>query len=144
MAKRITFGLVAVLAVYLAFSFSRGLDILKAGGPELIVLGLCVMIIPIIGGYLVYREIQFGAKSSLLGAQIEQSLLPTKEIKPRSDEARRYLDESIERTKQAPTLWVNWFCVAIGYDLIGQRKLARESMYHALELHEELQTHQDG
>ena len=136
MAKRITFVLVSVLAIYLTFSFSRGLDILKAGGPELFVLGLCVMIIPVIGGWLVYREIQFGAKSSLLGAQIEETLLPTKEIKPRSEEARRYLDESIAKAKLDPKLWANWFCVAVGYELIGQRKLARESMYYAIELHE--------
>ena len=144
MAKRITFVLVAVLTVYLIFSFSRGIDLLKAGGPELIVLGICVMIIPIIGGWLIWREIQFGAKSSLLGHEIDTSLLPTTEIKPRSPEAQSYLDTAISRAKANSEEWASWFCVAIGYDLIGQRKLARESMYHAIALHQGLVARKDG
>jgi len=134
MAKRIAFILTAVLLVYLGFAFSRGLDLLKTDTDAVKLLGLCVLVLPVLGGWLIVREIRFGFKSSNMGQQIHEDLLPSREIKPRTPEAEVYLATAVERTKQAQDVWQNWFCVALGYDLVGERKLARESMQHAVEL----------
>jgi hypothetical protein len=134
MAKRIAFILAAVLAVYLGFAFSRGIDLLKTDNSSVKLLGLCVLVLPLLGGWLVIREVRFGFKSSNMGQQITEGLLPSQEIKPRSPEADTYLESAVARTKDAQDDWQNWFCVAIGYDLVGERKLARESMQYALEL----------
>ena len=134
MAKRIAFILTAVLLVYLGFAFSRGLDLLKTDSGAVKLLGLCVLVLPVLGGWLIVREIRFGFKSSSMGQQISEDLLPSREIKPRTPEAEAYLVTAVERTKQAQDSWQNWFCVALGYDLVGERKLARESMQHAVEL----------
>ncbi|MBU6348026.1 MAG: hypothetical protein KGQ38_05385 [Actinomycetales bacterium] len=136
MAKRITFVLVAVLVIYLAFAFNRGLDLFKAGGWQLIILGTCVMALPILGAWLVIREVRFGYRTSELGKKIDANLLPLQTVRTRSEEATQYLAQAIERTKSDETDWRNWYCVGIGYDLVGQRKLARESLYYAVELAE--------
>ena len=136
MAKRIAFVLTAVLAVYLAFAFSRGIDLLNTDSNAVKLLGLCVLILPIIGGWLVFREVKFGFTSTRMGEQIPDERLPSRKIKPRSNEADKYLEVAIELAKDAQEDWQNWFCVAIGYDLVGERKLARESMQYAVELFE--------
>ena len=144
MAKRISFVLVAVLAIYLGFAFSRGLDLFKTGGWQLVVLGICVMALPILGGWLVFREVRFGYRSAELGKLINPELLPLTSVKPRSEEATAYLEQAIERTKANDQDWANWFCVGVGYDLVGQRKLARESMYHAVGLAKSVTTQIGG
>ena len=136
MAKRIAFILSAVLAVYLGFAFSRGLDLVKTDSAAVKLLGLCVLVLPVLGGWLVIREVRFGFKSTNMGQQVAEGLLPSREIKPRSPQADEYLAGAVARTKDAQDLWQNWFCVALGYDLVGERKLARESMQYAVELFE--------
>ena len=136
MAKRIAFILSAVLAVYLGFAFSRGLDLLKADSAAVKLLGFCVLVLPVLGSWLVIREVRFGFKSTNMGQQVPEQLLPSGEIKARSLQADEYLEGAVERTKEAQDEWQNWFCVAIGYDLVGERKLARESMQYAVELFE--------
>ena len=136
MAKRIAFILTAVLLVYLGFAFSRGLDLLNTDNSAVKLLGLCVLVLPLLGGWLIVREIRFGFKSSNMGQQVAEDLLPSREIKPRSPQADEYLESSVARTKDAQDIWQNWFCVALGYDLVGERKLARESMQYAVELFE--------
>lgn len=136
MTKRIAFILASVLLVYLGFAFSRGLDLLKTNSNSVKLLGLCVLVLPILGGWLVFREVRFGFKSTSMGQQISEDLLPSSEIKPRSLQADEYLEVAVARAKEAQDEWQNWFCVALGYDLVGERKLARESMQFAVELFE--------
>lgn len=138
MAKRIAFVLTAVLAVYLFFAASRGFSLLQSSSTAVKLLGICVMILPILGGLLIVREIRFGYASSELAKRVDVTLLPTGDVKPRSEEAQIYLDSVIERTKQDQDNWQNWFCVGVGYDLVGQRKLARESLQHAVALANQL------
>ena len=140
MAKRIAFVLAAVLAVYLIFAASRGFSLLQSSSTAVKLLGVCVMILPILGGLLIVREIRFGYASSELAKKIDVALLPTGDVKPRSEEAQTYLNAVIERTKQDQENWQNWFCVGVGYDLVGQRKLARESLQHAIELAKQIVT----
>jgi hypothetical protein len=135
MAKRIVFILTVVLFVYLGFAFSRGIDLLKTDNGAVKLLGFCVLILPLLGGWLVIREVRFGFKSSQMGNQVSDVLLPQREIKPRSPEADEYLEAAVARTKDAQDVWQNWFCVALGYDLVGERKLARESMQYSVELY---------
>ena len=136
MAKRIAFILTAVLGVYLGFAFSRGIDLLKTDDTSVKLLGLCVLVLPLLGGWLVFREVRFGFKSTQMGQLVSDELLPPREIKPRSSEADQYLDIAVSRAKDVQDNWQNWFCVALGYDLVGERKLARESMQYAVELFE--------
>lgn len=134
MAKRIAFVIAGVLAVYLLFAVSRGFTLLQSSSSSVKLLGLCVIILPILGGLLVIREIRFGYAANALAQQIDVSLLPTQDVKPRSVEAKNYLESIIERTKQDQESWENWFCVGVGYDLNGQRKLAREALQYAVTL----------
>ena len=135
MAKRVAFILAAVLAVYLAFAGMRGFDLLSSANTSVKLLGVCVIILPILGGFLIFREIRFGYATSELGKQVNPELLPTTDIKPRSPEAQEYVEAAIAQAKADESNWQHWFCVGIGYDLVGQRKLARECMQHAVSIH---------
>ena len=134
MAKRISFVLAGVLAVYLVFAGMRGLDLLHTSNTAVKLLGICVIVLPLLGALLVIREVRFGYAISNLGRQIDPELLPTTDIKPRSQEAQDYLDAVIARTQADGVNWRYWYCVGIGYDLNSQRRLARECMQHALSL----------
>lgn len=135
MAKRISLILTAILLVYLGFTVLRGLDFLKVDDPAVQVLGIAVLILPILGAILIYREIKFGKLSYLMGQTISDDYLPTNDL---SDEQKReYLDRAIERAKAQMESWQAWYSVALAYDLLKERKLAREAMKYSVELYQD-------
>lgn len=135
MAKRITFALSAILAVYLVFTVLRGLDFLRVDDPAVQALGAAVLILPILGGILIFREIKFGKLSYLMGQTISEKLLPLSDFT--EEQKRDYLDQAIEHAKENLKSWQAWYCVALAYDLLKERKLAREAMKYSVELYQE-------
>ena len=135
MAKRISLILTAILLVYLGFTVLRGLDFLSVDDPAVQALGIAVLILPILGAILIYREIKFGKLSYLMGQTISDDFLPTNDL---TDEQKRdYLDLAIERAKSQMENWQAWYSVALAYDLLKERKLAREAMKYSVELYQD-------
>lgn len=135
MAKRISLILTAILLVYLGFTVLRGLDFLSVDDPAVQALGIAVLILPILGAILIYREIKFGKLSYLMGQTISDNYLPTNDL---TDEQKRdYLDLAIERAKSQMGNWQAWYSVALAYDLLKERKLAREAMKYSVELYQD-------
>jgi hypothetical protein len=135
MAKRISLILTAILLVYLGFTVLRGLDFLSVDDPAVQALGIAVLILPILGAILIYREIKFGKLSYLMGQTISDNYLPTNDL---TDEQKRdYLDLAIERAKSQMENWQAWYSVALAYDLLKERKLAREAMKYSVELYQD-------
>ena len=135
MAKRISLILTAILLVYLGFTVLRGLDFLKVDDPAVQALGIAVLILPILGAILVYREIKFGKLSYLMGQTISDDYLPTNDLT--DEQKREYLDRAIEQAKTQMQSWQAWYSVALAYDLLKERKLAREAMKYSVELYQE-------
>ena len=135
MAKRISLILTAILLVYLGFTVLRGLDFLSVDDPAVQALGIAVLILPILGAILIYREIKFGKLSYLMGQTISDHYLPINDL---TDEQKRdYLDLAIERAKSQMENWQAWYSVALAYDLLKERKLAREAMKYSVELYQD-------
>lgn len=134
MAKRIALALSCVLGVYVLFAASRGIVLIKTGNGPVQVLGLAIIALTLLGAYLVYRELRFGFKTAELGRAIDEVELPTKSMD--TDALDTYLEQAIKSAQAEPENWTVWYCVALGYHLQTDRKLAREAMRYAIELYE--------
>jgi len=134
MAKRIALALSCVLGVYVFFAASRGIVLLKTGNGPVQLLGVSILALTFLGAYLVYRELRFGFKTAELGRVINEVELPTKGMD--TDALDTYLEQAIKKAQAQPEDWTVWYCVALGYHLQTDRKLARESMRYAIELYE--------
>ena len=134
MAKRLALILSGILAVYLVFAAWRGFDLLLVDDPAVRALGLSVLVLPLLGVILVAREIKFGKLSYEMGQEISEHLLPKKDFT--EEEKRRFLDQAIERAKNGMDNWANWYSVALAYEVLNERKLAREAMQHSVELYQ--------
>lgn len=134
MAKRVALILSGILGVYLVFAAWRGFDLLLVDDPAVRALGVSVLVLPVLGVILVAREIKFGKLSSEMGQEISESLLPKKDFT--EEEKRTFLDQAIDRAKNDMDNWANWYSVALAYDVLNERKLAREAMQHSVELYQ--------
>jgi len=134
MAKRIALLLSVVVSVYVFFALSRAAALLRFDNPLVKTLGVSVVLLTVLGAYLVFRELRFGFKTAELGRVINERELPTKSMD--TDELDAYLVKAIERAEAEPENWTNWYCVALGYHVHTDRKLARDSMRYAVELYE--------
>ena len=137
MAKPIAFLMTALLSVYMAFSVSRGLVLISSDSGPAKILGVAVIVIPLLGSYLVYREIRFGFATARIAKLVDPELLPMKIATDEENEA--YLEAAVEAAKTSPQSWVAWYQVALGYHVTGDRKHARESMRHAVDLQSDTQ-----
>ena len=134
MAKRVALILSGILAVYLVFAAWRGFDLLLVDDPAVRALGVSVLVLPLLGVILVVREIKFGKLSYEMGQEISEHLLPKKDFT--EEDKRNFLDQAIERTKNGMDNWANWYSVALAYDVLNERKLAREAMQHSVQLYQ--------
>lgn len=121
----------------------RGVLLIKAGTAVSIVLGLAVLVIPLVGAYLVWREIQFGRRTEVLARELEAvGGLPVDDL-PRRPSGRidqAAADEAFGRYKAeaeaAPDDWRVWFRLSTAYDAAGDRRRAREAMRTAIAHHD--------
>ncbi len=64
-AKRAAVGLAAVFVVYAALVGWRGVLLIAHGGVVPVLLGLGVLVFPLIGLYVVWRELRFGLATAV-------------------------------------------------------------------------------
>ena len=133
MARRIALGLAALVAVYLCFATSRAVVLLRSGDGAVQVLGVAIIMIVVLGGYLVFRELRFGFKAAHLSKIVNDEVLPTRAMEEAELDA--YLQSAVARAEAEPENWTAWYCVALGYHLHEDRKMARAAMRHAVDLH---------
>lgn len=136
MAKRIALTLSVIVAVYVIFAARRGLVLMGARNLTAQVLGVAVLVVTAIGGYLIIREILFGFDIARLGKQFPEEGLLRKSVDQIG--AREYLDSAISRAKreeeQGIASWETWYAVGLGYDAVKNRTAARRAMRHAIDI----------
>ncbi|MBK9435648.1 MAG: hypothetical protein IPN52_11245 [Micrococcales bacterium] len=59
-AKRIALVMAGAFAVYAVLVAWRGWDFIASGEPAAVGLGLAVLLLPLLAGWLVWREVRFG------------------------------------------------------------------------------------
>ena len=116
----------------------RGVLLIGTGDPVAIGLGIAVLVIPMVGLYLVWREIQFGRQTEVLARELaEAGGLPVDDLPRRpSGRIERAADAAFakyrEEAEAAPDDWRVWFRLSTAYDAAGDRKRARASMRTAI------------
>jgi hypothetical protein len=133
----------AAVAVYLVFTAARAWVLIASGDPVPVLLGLSVIVIPLIGAWVLWRELAFGMRTQRLGRELgAQGGLPVDDL-PRTPSGRIEKDaadarfaEYEQQVQAAPDDWRGWYRLAIGYDDARDRKRARAAMRRAIALHD--------
>lgn len=141
-ARLVAAVLVAVLVLYFGLVGWRGVLLVRVGSPVAVVLGLGVLLLPLVGGYLVWREWRFGLATQRLARELDAAgRWPTEELppapsgRPRRDAADALFEQRRVEVERTPDDWGSWFRLGLAYEDARDRRRARESMRRAIELH---------
>jgi len=133
--------LVVALVFYAALIGAKGVAMLGSGSLVGAGLGLAMLVIPALGVWLVWREIQFGRQSATLAAVLEsEGGLPVDEPRrrPSGRVDRASADVLFEARRAAtdadPGNWRHWYRLGVAYDDAGDRTRARSAVRHAIAL----------
>ena len=140
--RLVAFILATAVAVYLFFTVARSWVLIASGDPVPMALGVAVLVIPVIGAWVLYRELAFGMRTQQLGRELgAEGGLPVDDL-PRTPSGRIERDaadarfvEYEEQVQRSPDDWRVWYRLAIGYDDARDRKRARAAMRKAIALH---------
>jgi hypothetical protein len=129
--------------VYIVFAGMRAWALASTGEPALILFGACVVVIPVIGVWVLWRELRFGQRTQRLGEELgREGGLPEDDL-PRAPSGRIDKDAADARfadyesaVQASPDDWRCWYRLAIGYDDARDRKRARAAMRRAIALHD--------
>ncbi len=143
-AKRAAVVIAVVFIAYAGLLGWRGVLLIGTGDPVAIGLGVAVLVIPLIGVLLVWREFQFGRRTEELARELErENLLPVDDLprRPSGRIERSAADAAFAKYKQeaeaAPGDWRVWFRLSTAYDAAGDRKRARAAMRTAITHHDQ-------
>jgi len=142
-AKRTAIALSVVFVAYAVLLGWRGVLLIGTGDPVAVVLGLAVLVIPVLGAYLVWRELQFGRRTEALARELEAvGGLPVDDLprRPSGRIDRAAADAAFEKyrleAEAAPDDWRVWFRLSTAYDAAGDRRRARSTMRTAIAHHD--------
>ncbi len=143
MKTKIWVGAILLLFVfYLVAAFGSAVRFITAAEPLAKVIGVAALVIPLVGVWILIREVLFGARTQTMAGILEsEGLLPEDNL-PRTPSGRivkAAADEDFVQYKEEveanPESWKSWHRLALAYDASGDRKRARESMRTAIRLY---------
>jgi Flp pilus assembly protein TadD len=134
--------MVAALVVYLVLVGHRGLLLVRSGGPLPVVFGVAVLVLPVVGAYVAWREVEFGFATQRLARELSAAgHWPQDELQRspsgRADRAAADAVFAVRRAEvqESPEDWQAWFRLALAYDDARDRRRARAAMRRAVALH---------
>lgn len=139
-ARVVSWVMSALCGFYLLFIAQRSWVLLSSGELIPAVLGVALIALPVIGVWVVVRELQFGAKTAELGHALDAAGgLPVDDLPRtrggrivRADADARFVQRQRE-VEADPGDWGAWFRLAVAYDDAGDRRRARQAMRTAIE-----------
>jgi hypothetical protein len=146
-ARTVAIALAAVTGVYLVFILQRAWELMASGDGVAFLLGLAIMVLPVIGVWVIWRELEFGFRTAELGRVLDASgELPEDDL-PRTPSGRveraaadaRFSIRQRE-VEESPDDWGAWFRLAVAYDDAGDRRRARQAMRTAIGRYDEQKT----
>jgi len=133
--------LVVVVVFYAALIGFKGVGLLTGGSLVGRILGVALLVLPLIGLLLVWREIEFGRRTAVLARELgDEAGLPVDDLprRPSGRVDRRAADAQFQamraEAEARPDDWRVWFRLALAYDTAGDRTRAREAARHAITL----------
>ncbi|GAA1874351.1 hypothetical protein GCM10009715_21320 [Paeniglutamicibacter psychrophenolicus] len=136
-------GAILLLFVfYLVAAFGSALRFITAEEPIAKVIGVAALVIPLVGVWILIREVLFGSRTQKMASILaSEGLLPEDNL-PRTPSGRivkAAADEDFVQYKEEveanPESWKSWHRLALAYDAAGDRRRARESMRKAIGLY---------
>jgi hypothetical protein len=131
----------ALLALYLVLVVQYAFILMSTGEPAGIAMGIALLVIPLIGGWVIVRELMFVRHGQRLLRVLErEGGLPVDDL-PRLPSGRAVpeaADEQFPIYKAAveadPDSWRAWFLLGLAYDASGDRSRARWATREAIRL----------
>ena len=134
--------MVLVVVFYAVLIGAKGVGLLASGSLVGQALGLALVVLPLVGLLLVWREIDFGRRTAVLARTLEaEGGLPVDDLprRPSGRVDRGAADAQFARMRDDaeahPDDWRVWFRLALAYDAAGDRTRARAAARHAVALH---------
>ncbi|WP_199439023.1 tetratricopeptide repeat protein [Umezawaea beigongshangensis] len=142
-SRTVAFVLIAALVVYFVLLAGRAFALLGTGDPVGVALGVGVLILPLIGVWVVWTNVQFGMRTERMARELDaEGGLPDTSGLPRRPSGRvdreaadEWFEERRAEVEASPEDWRAWYRLAHAYDLAGDRTRARETMRKAIDLH---------
>lgn len=141
-ARRWAYVLAAAALAYMVFAMWQAVAFVRSGSVVGAVLGVAVLTLPLLGVWLVWKELQFATSVQGLADELAAAgkLPPELERRPSGrptpQAAQAEFDRCLGEVALAPLDPAAWFAMSLAYDAGGDRKRARAAMRHALALHQ--------
>ncbi len=131
----------ALLALYIVLVAQRAWLLLGSGQPIGIAMGVALVVLPVIAGWALWRELAFGLGSQRLARRLEaEHELPTDEVdvrpsgRPDRAQADALFPAYRDDVEAHPDDWRAWFRLGLAYDGAGDRSRARGAIRKAITL----------
>lgn len=134
-------ALVAVVVFYALLIGAKGVALVQSGSAAGFLLGLAVLVVPVLGLLLVWKEVEFGRRCDRLAAVLaSEGGLPVDDLprRPSGRVDRAAADARFQQMRAdaegAPDSWRAWFRLSLAYDAAGDRARARAAARRAIAL----------
>lgn len=142
MSAKVSVIIMAVLlAIYLVFAVQYGIVLISVGEPISTTMGIALLVLPLIGGWVLVRELLFVRHAQkLLRTLQSENALPIDDL-PRMPSGRAVAEAADaqfpaykEAVEAEPESWRAWFRLGLAYDASGDRSRARWATREAIRL----------
>lgn len=130
-----------LLVLYFFFALIRAFALFATGTPIAVSMGVALVVLPLIGGWALWRELAFGRGASRLMGRLDASgRLPEEEVEtlPSGRPVRGQADAVFPRYRDDaelhPDSWEAWMRLGVVYDACGDRTRARAAIRRAISL----------
>ncbi|MCZ0981512.1 hypothetical protein O1L60_28230 [Streptomyces diastatochromogenes] len=144
MGGKITYVFLAtVLVLVFGVVAMEGVLLLLTGEPAAMGMGAVAFLLPVVGGWFLWKNTSFARRANRLAAELEaEGGLPVDELQ-RTQGGRIDRDSADEvfarrkaETEDSPEDWRCWFRLAVAYHDARDTPRARKAMQRAIALHE--------
>jgi len=140
-AKAGVLVMTGLLAIYLVFIVQYGFILISTGQPIGIAMGVALLVIPLIGAWVIIRELLFVRSAGKLLATLKaEGGLPVDDL-PRLPSGRAVaaaadaqFPQYKDAVEAAPESWRAWVLLGLAYDASGDRSRARWATREAIRL----------
>lgn len=129
-----------LLALYLVLVGWRAVQFVATGEPAAVGIGIALIVLPLLGAWALWRELDFGMRSQRLvrrlddegGADLGLPALPSGRVEREAADAA--FDGFRREVEQEPESWRAWLRLGLAYDAAGDRRRARSAVRRAISL----------
>ena len=118
--------MVVAVGVYLVLLGQLALTLITTGDAVGILSGLAILASPLIGAWILWREMRFGYRMQFVAHEWQ---------KLGTDPADLSYEECLPRVESDPDDWARWFELGLAYEQAGDRRRARAAMRRSADLH---------